>query len=65
MKLYNVTSKLEKELEAIDLKELSVKEMKSLAIDVQTDLMNAELENDIIVSDVFVQIIGELARRVK
>lgn len=65
MELYNVESKLEKELEATDLIELSVSELRSLAVDVQTEFMNGNLENDILVSDVFMEIIKELTRRVK
>ena len=63
MKLYNVTSKLEKELEAIDLTELNVDELQSLGIDIQTDFINGELENEIIATDAFMQIISEIASR--
>ena len=65
MKLYNVTSKLEKELEAIDLTKLSPDELISLAVDIQTKFMIGDLESEIIATDSSVQIAQELRKRVK
>lgn len=63
MILYNCTSDLEKGLKAIDVKELTVAELRTLAVSIATDYQNAVLENDIIVVDALLQITSELASR--